>query len=105
MGMISYTSMHDATLAVLILWLLTGLGGGSVFCIKHLAKHYSDLDMELSENIGHVLGPIVAVLLCYCFPEQEVAYLSMASCIFVVLALLSTIGLKVKGEKNEYQNC
>lgn len=104
MGMISYTSMHDAMLAVLVLWLLTGLGGGSVFCIKHLAKHYSDLDMELSENIGHVLGPIVAVLLCYCFPEQEVTYLSMASCIFVVLALLSAIGLKVKGEKNEYQN-
>lgn len=104
MGMMSYTSMLDATLAVLVLWLLTGLGGGSVFCIKHLAKYYSGLDMELSENIGHVLGPIVAVLLCFCFPEQEVVCLSMASCIFVVLALLSATGLIVKGEKDENQN-
>lgn len=105
MGMISYTSTHGATLAALTLWLLTGVGGGSVFCIKHLTKHYSNLDMELSENIGHVLGPVVAVLLCYSFPEREVTYLSLASCIFVVLALLSAIGLKVKGEENEYQNC
>ena len=105
MGMISYTSTRGATLAALILWLLTGLGGGSVFCIKHLAKHYSDLDMELSENIGHVLGPVVAVLFCYSFPEREVACLSLLSCIFVVLALLSGIALKVKGEKNEFQNC
>ena len=104
MGMISYSSMLDASLAVLALWLLTGLGGGSVFCIEHLINHDDHQNMELSEKIGHVLGPIVSILLCYCFPTQEIVSLSMASCVFVVLALFSAIGLKMKGKKNEYQN-
>ncbi len=101
MGIISYASLLKAQLLVLIFWLLTGLGGGSVFCIKYLSKDYSDMDMELSENIGHVLGPIISVLLCKHFPDSEIICLSFTSCIFVISAILSAIGLKMRGEKNE----
>lgn len=105
MGMMAYASMLKWPAAVLVFWLLTGLGGGSVFCIKHLSSHYSQINMDLSENIGHVAGPAIAVLLCRCFPDNEIFYLSTASCIFVVSALLSAFGLKMKGAKNEHQVC
>ena len=46
-------------------WFLTGFGGGTVFCIRRLAAAWAPADrtteMDAWENLGHVLGVIVAV--------------------------------------------
>lgn len=87
-------------------WLLTGLGGGSVFCIKYLTPLSQKRNMPLSENIGHFLGTAAAVLIALNMskgPEdlQSLlmgaaglgATLTIYSCIFVMLTLLTALGL------------
>ncbi len=97
MLMMALASLQENYLLVLLFWLLTGLGGGSVFCIKNLSNRYSQINMELSENIGHSIGPVIAIVLCTLFPEKEVTYLSFASFGFVLIAL--TIATAIRKEK------
>jgi hypothetical protein len=54
----------------IVLWILTGFGGGTVFCIKEILKgkpEYNNLALESSENIGHVLGVFCSILLYVLF--------------------------------------
>ncbi|QJC53592.1 hypothetical protein HGI30_20010 [Paenibacillus albicereus] len=51
---------------VVALWIATGLGGGTVFCITKINSRYQELskqDVVFSENIGHVLGVVLGMLL------------------------------------------
>lgn len=50
--------------AFIILWLLTGFGGGAVYTISTKAKalgSYDKTSMTIAENLGHTLGLIIAV--------------------------------------------
>lgn len=50
----------------LCLWILTGFGGGNVFCIKKalaIRVTYNKSVWSFSEQIGHVLGVLTAILL------------------------------------------
>ena len=50
----------------LCLWILTGFGGGNVFCIKKalaVRVTYNKSVWSFSEQIGHVLGVLTAILL------------------------------------------
>ncbi|HIU05680.1 MAG TPA: hypothetical protein IAD14_09505 [Candidatus Coprousia avicola] len=54
-----YAVLSHSLTAALILWVLTGFGGGNVFCIKQLfecKRSYHSQIWVLSENIGHLLG-------------------------------------------------
>ncbi len=57
---------HDLPI-LLTAWFLSGFGGGTVFCIKRLAKTWSTWDhtsdMDAWENIGHVIGVLSAIML------------------------------------------
>ena len=53
MSQIEYVSIKA------FLWIMTGFGGGTVFCIEKILNSNNDLKkkpLEFSENIGHVLG-------------------------------------------------
>lgn len=86
------------TAMVLIFWILTGLGGGSVFCIKYLSKKYKTINMDFSENIGHFLGPLVAAVSCQMKAEDVFVVLPAISCIFVIMALISSAYIVNKEE-------
>lgn len=76
--------------ALMALWVLTGLGGGSVFCIQELTPACRSTDLTLSENAGHVLGCLTAVCLSCTAPGRlMIPVLTGSSCVFVGLALLS----------------
>jgi hypothetical protein len=50
----------------IVLWILTGFGGGTVFCIKEILKKKREYDnhaLESSENYGHVLGIFCSIIL------------------------------------------
>ncbi len=66
-------------------WLLTGLGGGSVFCIRQLTPR--ECNIALSENIGHFLGTAVALGVALTANPGLGAILTGLSCSFVCLAL------------------
>lgn len=99
MGAMALSSLEGNCGLVLVFWLLTGLGGGSVFCIKRLSNKYSQTSMELSENIGHSIGPAIAIILCMIFPGKEITYLSFTSFGFVLAALIIAT-LIIQKEKN-----
>ncbi len=42
-----------------ILWVATGLGGGTVYCIHRLGG--PEAEMDLAEEIGHWVGPLLAI--------------------------------------------
>lgn len=88
--------------APLAFWMLTGLGGGTVFCIKHLTRRYREMDMTFSENLGHVLGPMAAILAARVFPGSEAVVLTAGSCIFVCLTLFSAI-IVIGKEREEHE--
>ena len=88
MGVIAIAAFFHKTTVVLLAWLLTGVGGGSVFCISHLCKKYESIHMDLSENIGHFLGPLLSVALSYIARDYALTCLSAASFVFVFMALL-----------------
>lgn len=80
-----------STISLIILWILTGFGGGTVFAITALCKQsaaYEKKHLELTENIGHFAGTAFAALFGALFPQNlsSLSYVS-ALCVIVVLAL------------------
>lgn len=105
LGLMTWMANARFTKGVLFCWLLTGFGGGTVFCIKHLSSRYEQINMDLSENIGHVMGPALAILICFYAPEIETTALSLAACTSVIATLLIAIIVvakeKIKFETNK----
>lgn len=69
MGTLCVASVLNSAPLICTAWLLSGLGGGSVFCIKELSPDCQRTDLTLSENIGHVAG--VGVSLSNLSPEDN----------------------------------
>ena len=47
---------------VLVFWVTTGFGGGTVYCIEKMLKkkrNQKEINLELHENIGHFLGILI----------------------------------------------
>lgn len=72
-------------------WMLTGLGGGSVFCIGRLTEKDRTCNMTLSENIGHFAGALVPVLVSLAAGPKMYALLTALSGLFVCMALTSAV--------------
>lgn len=100
MAAISISAHFDSVGMVLLFWLLTGFGGGSVFCISHLYKKYASINIDFSENIGHFLGPVIAIFLCHGADRNIFALLPAISCLFVMMTLLSALYVIRKEEKH-----
>ena len=60
----SLAQSSNATILI-ILWILTGFGGGTVFCIEklnHITNECRKSDIVFSENIGHIIGVLLGML-------------------------------------------
>lgn len=79
-------------------WMLTGLGGGSVFCIRRLTKREETCNMTLSENIGHFTGTLVSVGVSFAAGGTAMPVLTALSGIFVGMALV-TAAFGIAGEE------
>lgn len=57
--------MHGSLLVVLVAWFVSGFGGGTVFCLTRLNKlaRQERVEIEIWEDIGHVAGVLVSILL------------------------------------------
>ena len=76
-------------------WMLTGLGGGSVFCIGQLTERDKARNMTLSENIGHFAGALVPVIVSVAAGQKMYAVLTLLSALFVCMALASAaVGIR-----------
>lgn len=94
---ITVCAAANLTTAVCGLWILTGLGGGSVFCIESLSPRYERAEMDFSENLGHVLGASLAVILALPLRDACFPFCAAASFISVITALLCGVSVRKKG--------
>jgi len=67
----------------IVLWILTGFGGGTVFCIKEILKGkrmHDNHTLESSENYGHVLGVSCSIILFILFNSINASIYFAAIC-------------------------
>lgn len=86
-------------LLFVILWLITGFGGGVVYTISAKAKvdgSYDKNSMIVSENIGHTLGLLVAVNIAALASNQSPGIMLVFGSISAILAVVTMIFLTVK---------
>ena len=82
----------------IVLWILTGFGGGTVFCIKEILKEKREYDnhaLESSENYGHVLGIFCSIILYVLLDNLN------APIYFAVICAASTAILAIVSYKNQ----
>ena len=85
-----YITIEQYSLIALILWTLTGFGGGNVFCIKKSLLEYKEYHNQVwvfSENIGHFFGVIIALVTYHI--TKKLPPVMLIGAIFAI----STIGL------------
>lgn len=79
---------------ILLAWFLSGFGGGTVFCIRRLAKRWGKQDktgdMDLWENIGHVAGVAIAASLI--IVTNQITALFLAASIFALSTVIIVLG-------------
>lgn len=78
---------------VVLLWFLTGYGGGTVYCIRIWNDEESPekkCDMDKWENVGHVIGVLLSVLLVLLTGSLQLQIL-IGSTIAALTALMAVI--------------
>jgi hypothetical protein len=93
-------NLHSYTLMI-VLWVLTGFGGGTVFCISKIQKlsfPQKSKDLEFSENIGHIIGVSIGILLYIFFDSVKTIVCFSSICAFFTAVL---IGINDKYRKKK----
>ena len=93
----------DTTLFI-ILWLLTGFGGGTVYTITAKAKQsgkYNKDSMTVSENAGHTLGLLAAVIVSAFFGTYSPDIMLVCGAFSAVAAILCMIVTTGKEKQHE----
>jgi len=91
LALIYFTQGYNLLL-FLLLWLLTGFGGGTVYCLRklHSLAIPDSSDLESSENIGHTIGIVICLVTLSVFKTPELSFLAaalLAAATFIAFAL------------------
>ena len=92
--------------ASLLLWILSGFGGGSVFCITlmHRSEGLDHSRLEHSEDLGHLLGVVLAIAMILLGNEVSVlpltgALLALMAAFLMATYLTSSMNLNQRSSK------
>lgn len=93
-SLVSYTGNFLASIAA---WVLSGLGGGTVFCIRelHELSNKFSSDLDLWENLGHVTGLVVSLSAISIFQDFYYVF-AIAGMIALSVAFVATLVLPQK---------
>lgn len=86
----------------IILWIITGFGGGVVYTISARAKlvnSYDKKSMTISENIGHTLGLVIATAVALAFEETAPHIMLLLGAASALLTIIS-MTFVLRREKN-----
>lgn len=87
-----YLTVDTNMVFALLLWVLTGFGGGNVFCIrKALAINikYDKNVWNFSEQLGHVLGVVISVLIVVLGVDLKVSMLVGAGFALITVPIIA----------------
>ncbi len=82
-------------LVVLTAWFISGFGGGTVYCLRHLAHPLPSVSQELDawENVGHVVGGVGGLVICLLVATPRPVFAAAAVAAFVT----ASIGVQLFG--------
>jgi hypothetical protein len=93
---------HTSTWVVLAGWFLSGLGGGSIFCLKRMnSKTLQPSNLDFWENVGHVCGTIVSLFLAALLISNYHAIFWISAVLAIVTASLMSIHLTSLSRSHE----
>ena len=84
----------------IVLWLMTGFGGGVVYTISAKAKemgYYNKDSMVIAENIGHTLGLLIAVGISVLWATDAPRIMLIFGAVSALLAVVSMILITRRG--------
>ena len=96
-------ALCESDLIKVFLWILTGFGGGTVFCIKEILKQHGKYDnyaLETSENFGHVIGVIACICVYTVFKNTDATILFASACAALTVILVFYFRLNGMKETN-----
>lgn len=100
--LIMYLYASSSLILLLILWCLTGIGGGTVYSIRKIQDMSSNERgyLDAWENVGHILGLIICILFIYIYSNPSLVFLvaailAISTCILFVLTQKRMIGNKI----------
>ena len=98
-------SFVNDKLPFFLLWFITGFGGGVVYTIAARAKaikNYNKDAMTISENVGHTLGILVAVMMAALFQTKSMRIMLVLGALSAVFAVVfMALG---PGKEKKYEN-
>jgi len=101
-GIILFAMHYVTSVPVfIVLWLVTGFGGGVVYTISAQAQatdSYRKDSMTIAENIGHTLGLLTAVIIAVAFGELSQQIMLVFGSVSALLAVVSMLLISKKGE-------
>jgi hypothetical protein len=82
--------IHGSLPVVLAAWFVSGFGGGTVFCLTRLNKlaGQQQVEIEIWEDIGHVAGVLVSILLTLFIFDQAFYIFYVSAGIALTAALM-----------------
>ena len=101
--LLAMSLVTDTTLFV-VLWLLTGFGGGTVYTITAKAKQsgrYDKASMTVSENLGHTLGLLAAVIVSAVFGASSPDIMLVCGALSALAAMFCMTFTAGKEKHNE----
>lgn len=87
-----YFTVDISITFALLLWVLTGFGGGNVFCIKKALAENIKYDKNIwnfSEQLGHILGVIVSIIVVVLNFDLKVSMLVGAGFALVTVPIIT----------------
>jgi len=98
------SKFHELPWSVLSFWVLSGLGGGTVYCLSvlHKREHHSAERLEQAEDTGHILGgrgTIKDVVLLRFDPS----FLPVLGSVWAVLAAATILAYAFARRRTEHQ--
>jgi hypothetical protein len=94
--------LHNSPMFIL-LWILTGFGGGTVFCIEKMNKityHSSKPDMVFSENLGHIIG-VCTGLFSYLISGHNFAFPYYTGAVFAAITMIFMISYHITNRRRQ----
>lgn len=85
-------NISDSPIVQAILWILTGFGGASSFCIIKFTKDVGQFDLytnTFSENIGHVLGVLFGVIAYIITKDLFTSTLISLGCNVIIIIIIT----------------
>jgi hypothetical protein len=91
-----------------LLWILTGVCGTTEFCIgklEHETSNYSETQHNAAENIGHVVGVTLCIVIYTISGSLALLPLVAAGSAMLAISTLLLVPNKPQGANHEHQHC